>query len=132
MGDLKYLASNNFTVAKKNSEENRFNFVLKELLSIDMNTNEFLLLVQLLKTKQVDFLSEKKDYLSSLTSKELEVFTCICDGMVPKEISKKLFIEVSTAQTHRKNIIRKLKIKSFKDWCLYASLYNLNLLLGKA
>lgn len=50
--------------------------------------------------------SEKKE----LTSKEIEIIKLISSGMTSKEIGDKLFISPRTVDTHRHNILKKLKI----------------------
>lgn len=49
---------------------------------------------------------------SILTEREIEVITLIALEYSGKEISEKLFISTNTVETHRKNIIKKLKAKN--------------------
>ena len=44
------------------------------------------------------------------TTRELEVVKLICDGKSSKEIATALGISTKTAETHRANVMRKLKI----------------------
>lgn len=48
----------------------------------------------------------------NLTSRETEVLTCLWEGMSNSQISEKLFISVSTAKYHVKNLYTKLEINS--------------------
>ena len=45
-----------------------------------------------------------------LTKREVEIIYCISEGMSNKEIGKKLYISHRTVDTHRTNIMRKLKV----------------------
>lgn len=47
-----------------------------------------------------------------LTRREKEVLELIADGMTNNEIAKKLFISVSTVDTHRKNLLAKFETKN--------------------
>ena len=47
-----------------------------------------------------------------LTRREKEVLELIVDGMTNNEIAKKLFIGVTTVDTHRKNLLTKLDAKN--------------------
>ncbi|TCN58807.1 DNA-binding response regulator [Flavobacterium circumlabens] len=60
-----------------------------------------------------------------LTSRELEVITLISLEYSGKEISEQLFITLNTVETHRKNIMKKLKIKNVIGLVKYALKNNL-------
>ena len=47
-----------------------------------------------------------------LTRREKEVLEFIADGMTNDEIAQKLFISVTTVDTHRKNLLAKLGAKN--------------------
>ena len=47
-----------------------------------------------------------------LTRREKEVLELIADGMTNSEIAEKLFISVTTVDTHRKNLLAKLEAKN--------------------
>ena len=57
---------------------------------------------------------------SDLTERELEVITLISLEYTGKEISDKLFISTNTVETHRKNIIKKIKVKNTIGLVKYA------------
>ncbi|HSW67075.1 MAG TPA: response regulator transcription factor [Bacteroidales bacterium] len=61
----------------------------------------------------------------SLSSRELEVLKLLVKGLINKEISDKLHISTHTVVTHRKNITKKLSIKSVAGLTIYAILNNL-------
>jgi DNA-binding CsgD family transcriptional regulator len=47
-----------------------------------------------------------------LTGREIEIIILIALEYSGKEISEKLFISTNTVETHRKNIMKKLKAKN--------------------
>jgi DNA-binding CsgD family transcriptional regulator len=47
-----------------------------------------------------------------LTGREIEIIILIALEHSGKEISEKLFISTNTVETHRKNIMKKLKAKT--------------------
>ena len=57
---------------------------------------------------------------SVLTEREIEVITLISLEYTGKEISNKLFISTNTVETHRKNIIKKIKVKNTIGLVKYA------------
>ena len=57
---------------------------------------------------------------SNLTKRELQIIRCISEGMSNKEIGKKLHISHRTADTHRTNIMRKLKVNKVAMLVKYA------------
>jgi two-component system, NarL family, nitrate/nitrite response regulator NarL len=69
------------------------------------------------------FLDEVEDEDCSptvLSTRELEVVKLAAKGNVAKEIGDKLNLSVHTVYTHRKNIMKKLNLKSSSDLVLYA------------
>ena len=50
-----------------------------------------------------------------LSSREAEVVTLIANGLTTKEIAAKLHISAATVETHRSNVMRKLKAKNVAD-----------------
>ena len=64
---------------------------------------------------------ESQNYESvNLSNREIEVTKLIVEGLTNKEISDRLFISIHTVYTHRKNIMRKLHLKSPVELVLYA------------
>lgn len=61
----------------------------------------------------------------TLTTRELEIVTLISLEYSGKEISEKLFISTNTVETHRKNIMKKLKTKNTIGLVKYALKNNL-------
>lgn len=59
-----------------------------------------------------DSLNLHNDYL---TKREIEILNLVAQGYTSKEISETLFISFDTAETHRRNIITKLKAKNIAN-----------------
>ena len=57
---------------------------------------------------------------TTLSEREVEITQQIADGLTSKKIAEKLFISPHTVQTHRKNIMRKLKVNSVSELVVYA------------
>jgi len=55
-----------------------------------------------------------------LSARELEIVQLIAQGLVAKEIGKKLNLSTHTVYTHRKNIMEKLKLRRSSELVLYA------------
>src|SRR4030095_16732439 len=61
---------------------------------------------------------ESKD--TALTSREREVIQLVAEGKTTKEVAAALGLSVKTADTHRANLMRKLKVHSVSQLVLYA------------
>lgn len=72
---------------------------------------------------QLKFNETNQDNFHLLSFREMEIFKSIALGKSNKEIAEKLFLSESTIATHRKSIIKKLNIKSTKDWQRYADAF---------
>jgi len=57
---------------------------------------------------------------TNLTLREMDITRLIAEGKTSKEIATQLIISQHTVQTHRKNIMRKLKMNSVSELTLYA------------
>ena len=55
-----------------------------------------------------------------LTVREIEIVQLAAKGLIAKEIASKLDLSTHTVYTHRKNIMRKLKINTASELILYA------------
>ena len=58
--------------------------------------------------------------LPALTPREREVVQLLAEGKSTKEVASHLDLSVKTAETHRSNIMRKLKLRSVSELVLYA------------
>lgn len=55
-----------------------------------------------------------------LTSREREILQLIAEGLTAKEIAAHVFLSIKTIETHRRNIMQKLNMKSTADLTRYA------------
>lgn len=55
-----------------------------------------------------------------LTDREIEVITLLADGLTCAQVGEKLFISQRTVETHKNNIMAKLKLKNLADLVKYA------------
>lgn len=60
-----------------------------------------------------------------LSEREIEVIKLFADGLTYNEIAEQLFISKRTVETHKKNILEKLELKSTIDLVKYAILNGL-------
>lgn len=66
-----------------------------------------------------------EDIISSITARELEILNLIGQEKSGKDISEQLDISVNTVETHRKNLMKKLNVKSSIGLVLFATKHNL-------
>ncbi|OQY00993.1 MAG: hypothetical protein B6I20_08120 [Bacteroidetes bacterium 4572_117] len=59
---------------------------------------------------------------NKISGRERAVLECVAKGLTNKEIAEKLFISAHTVITHRKNIVKKLGIKTVSGLTVYAIL----------
>jgi two-component system NarL family response regulator len=57
---------------------------------------------------------------ASLSPREKEVLQLLAEGLSSPEIGKRLFVAKTTVETHRRNVMRKLRIHSVADLTKYA------------
>lgn len=72
------------------------------------------------KTNGNEVTKDKKSHLVALSKREKEILNLICQGHSTIAISKQLFISKYTVETHRKNILRKLDLRSSTELVSYA------------
>ena len=95
-----------------------------ELLFLDDTENSILhILKRNLALMEKNSSSTKPE--SELSDRELDIVREVALGKTNKEIADKLFISVHTVITHRKNITRKLGIKTVSGLTVYALLNKL-------
>src|SRR5208282_2027022 len=58
--------------------------------------------------------------VAKLSPREREVVQLVSEGKASKEVATILSMTVATAETHRSNILRKLKLHSIAELVLYA------------
>lgn len=69
---------------------------------------------------------EKHDE-NNLTTREIEVLELIAEGMINKEIAKKLYISEKTVKNHVSNIFRKLNVSDRTQAAIYAFKHNIKI-----
>jgi len=74
-------------------------------------------------SKQVNTVSSYHDDI--LSNREIQVIKLFADGLSFKEIANKLEISTRTVESHKKNILTKLKLKTTVDLVKYAILNGL-------
>jgi DNA-binding CsgD family transcriptional regulator len=72
-----------------------------------------------------NFLKKNIEKFATLTTREKQILKFMALGKTSSEISSELHISPSTAETHRKNVKRKLAISSSFDISLYARAFDL-------
>ncbi|HUM50400.1 MAG TPA: LuxR C-terminal-related transcriptional regulator [Chitinophagales bacterium] len=75
--------------------------------------------------KNINFLEDNTEKYLILSDREKEVLELICEEYTSKEIALRLSISALTVDTHRKNLIDKLGVKSSIGLVKYAILFNL-------
>ena len=75
--------------------------------------------------KDLDFFEENIEKYLSMTDREKQILKLITDEFTSVEIAEKLAISPYTVDTHRKNLIQKLEVKSSIGLAKYALLFNL-------
>ena len=75
-------------------------------------------------SKQTSTVSEYKDEI--LSDREVEVIKLFADGLSFKEIAQRLDISTRTVESHKKNILSKLELKTTVDLVKYAILNGLS------
>ncbi|ELM3726290.1 response regulator transcription factor, partial [Flavobacterium psychrophilum] len=66
-----------------------------------------------------------QDLISSITARELEILNLIGQERSGKYISNLLNISVNTVETHRKNLMKKLNVKSSIGLVIFAVKHDL-------
>jgi DNA-binding NarL/FixJ family response regulator len=66
-----------------------------------------------------------EEVISNITTRELEILNFICQEKSGKDISEILSISPNTVETHRKNLMKKLKVKSSVGLVLFATKHHL-------
>lgn len=72
-----------------------------------------------------DFMKKNYEKFASLTKTEKEILQLLALGYSNKEVSNIKCISVTTVQTHRRNLKKKLEIKHFRDLLRFAQAFDL-------
>lgn len=71
------------------------------------------------------FAEPQSNFSDNLSKRETEVLKCISTGYPTKQIADRLHISIHTVNAHRKNIMKKLEIKTISGLTIYAVLNNI-------
>lgn len=136
---LLLLHKNSCTPEKLNSgfdESNRLDYiwlcnkmektssVADKVICIDATQKQIVSIISTV-LKNNDLSEDKVVEVSSLSEREIDVLKLVAKGLSNKEIGEKLYISIHTVITHRKNITKKLGIKSVSGLTVYAMLNKL-------
>jgi len=88
-----------------------FDYLLKPV-DIDELREAIKRYIQLQNERQKKFLPQKLKSKYSLTDREIEIVKWLLKGKTSKEIAEELFISKHTVDTHRRNILGKVGVKS--------------------
>jgi len=98
-------------------------FLRTNIIDLNSSENEICeIITKLIGNIKKEGKAKKKEIIST---REENIVRAIAMGLSNKEIADKLFISQHTVITHRKNITRKLGIKSVSGLTIYAILNNL-------
>ncbi len=84
--------------------------------------------INIIKKIRTAYASKKSEQVTDsneLSSREKEILVCVAKGMQNKEIADLYNISIYTVITHRKNITRKIGIKTIAGLTVYALLNNM-------
>ena len=99
--------------------------IFKAIQSIAKNEKFFCpKVVDLILEKHLNLKKDKNTI--SLSQRELEIVQLFAGGLTAKEIAHKLYLSHHTINTHRKNILKKLKVNSTTELILYAIRFGIN------
>lgn len=101
--------------------KNSVNGELHKALSHVVHSNEFYLPQALQKQKQEND-AYRDEFIEKmhLTAREVEIIRLVVEGKSAKEIADQLFLSLHTVDTHRRNILAKLKLKNIADLVRFA------------
>jgi DNA-binding NarL/FixJ family response regulator len=119
------------TMIKKAKEAGANAYLLKDvsdetLLSVMRNQDHEKFFIQEgLNNPDHSMFKESFSSVVKLTMREKEVVQLVVKGNTTQEIADILFLSVNTIETHRRNIYRKLEIKSLTELIAFANKYDL-------
>lgn len=76
--------------------------------------------------KENVFLNSNRHLFDSLTRREKEILALLACNKTSSEMAAVLFLSEATVKTHRRNIKRKLNVKTLQDTLMFAQLFNLS------
>jgi len=123
------LKKNIVLLGVKNFNSNFKNKIFENYIQYNEHKNKIEeKIVKLLKDEQFKKSNKKKDKdkvlneINELSKREKSILELLAKGLTNKEIAEKLFISIHTVTTHRKNIVKKLDIRTLSGLTVYAIL----------
>ncbi len=74
---------------------------------------------------RITLIEQDSSITKNMTNREIEVLKLIADGLINKEIAKKLFISEKTVKNHISNIFKKLDVNDRTQAAIYAFKHNI-------
>lgn len=99
--------------------QGRFNFIMP------LNADKPTLARRMEEIFEACSLNNNEKESASLSERESTILKCVALGLTNNDIAERLFISSHTVMTHRKNITRKLGIKTISGLTVYAILNKL-------
>jgi len=120
----------NLNFDKKNIQfliifNNAVNTKIKKQFKNIININDSLDVIAKILSKTISQSIKTEQNNNELSLREKEVLREVTLGKINKEIAESLFISIHTVITHRKNITKKLGIKTVSGLTVYAILNNI-------
>ncbi len=97
-------------VLKKTGKEELEKAILKLMEGKKYYSQE--ILEELAATAEDDFNDARPETIEHLTVREIEILKLITQEKSTSEIAEKLYVSISTVETHRGNLMKKLNVKS--------------------
>ena len=88
------------------------NAIFKAMNAVDQGTEEDAQNVALSVYKALQTRKEKDAAIPRISKREKEILQLISEEHTTAQIAEELFISVTTVETHRKNLLRKLGLKN--------------------
>lgn len=76
---------------------------------------------------RITLIEQDNSITKNLTNREIEVLKLIADGLINKEIAKKLYISEKTVKNHISNIFKKLDVNDRTQAAIYAFKHNIKI-----
>lgn len=121
---LKHVCKTRTIALLSNIPQNKTNSGFAETIYYNDTQSNILKKINHLISKKQASQNKKKKH-EEISSREASIVKYIALGYTNKEIANKLFISAHTVVTHRKNITRKLGIKTVPGLTIYAIIHNI-------
>lgn len=93
---------------------------VRQVAEKGFHINDYIL--QLIRNRRL--MSKRKASAETLSAREIEVLTLLCEELTTREIAKKLYISPRTIEGHRNRIMEKIDCKNIAGMVVYAIEHN--------